>query len=503
MAENKKTLSSRWWRLLYASGSWATGVALILGSVLIVAYENRYRHAIRHEIQTKMVTDQEVTAAEAAQRLGSYITDVTAKLQLISQQAAASGSDSSSHQTLARIARYDIDRNWVAGIYIVGRDFDKVRKPRQMFRFDEDVLAGRDGAGPADGRERQEYDEIVAHLKNYEEQPEATCYISRTLKLSNGREGQVLTVPTRDAAGNLAGLAAALLPVSFEVDQLKISAADSDKSLWIYTSNQELLGDHFGATPPLEEVARLVVSGRRDTIRTDKWVLTVSPISHGVSQPWALVAATRKDTFDRNVKARLGGPWTRSLLITLACGNFVGLCLLLTLRHWREQVTVFRIQAERDTLTDVYSRRFLDREAGMLCQRLEKLGVLMVDLNDFKHYNDTLGHPTGDYMLVETAKLLSERLRQEDLVIRIGGDEFLLLLPMADEHMVAAVASRISEAVEQWNLNNTRPGVEISLAIGQAAGDSSDLSRLIELADQHMYDDKASFKKEKRTSVTV
>ncbi|NIA21794.1 MAG: diguanylate cyclase [Anaerolineaceae bacterium] len=503
MTENKKKLSSRWWQLIYSSGSWATGIALILGSVLIVAYENRYRHAVRDEIQTKMVNDQEVVASVAAERLGSYVTGVTAKLRLISQQAVASGSGSSSHETLARIARYDIDRNWVAGIYIVGRDFDKVRKPRQVFRFDDDVPAGRDDAGPAEGRETLEYDEIVAHLRNYEEQPEATCYISRTLKLSNGRQGQVLTVPTRDAAGNLVGLVAALLPVSFEVDQLKVSAADSGKSLWIYTSNQELLGDHFGPTPAAEEVAQLVVAGLRDTTRTDRWVLTIWPVSHGVGRPWTLVVATRKDSFDRSVKARLGGPWTRSLLITLACGNFVGLCLLLTLRHWREQVAVFRVQAERDTLTKVYSRRFLDREANVLCQRFEKLGVLMVDLNDFKHCNDTLGHPTGDYMLVEAAKLLSDSLRQKDLVIRIGGDEFLLLLPMADQQMVAAIASRIGEAVEQWNLNNARPGIEISLALGQAAGNSSDLLLLIELADRRMYDDKARFKKEKRTSVTV
>jgi len=504
MTKQRRKLSARWWRLVYSSGSWATGIGLILGSILIVAYENRYRDAVRDEIQTSMLWEQEVMASLAAQRLGSYVTDVTAKLRLISQQASSSDSDSTSRETLARIARYDIDRNWVAGIYVVGPNFADTRTPRQMFRFDDDLVVGQDnGATPAEDPRAQEYREIVAHLEHYGQHPGETCRLSRTLKLSNGREGQVLTVSTRDTAGNLAGLAAALLPVAFEVDQLKASAGESGKNLWIHTSDRQLLGDHFGPVPPVAEVARLASSGLRDTVRTDKWVLTVSPVSHGANQPWTLVAATQKDGFDRAVMARLGGPWSSSLLVTLACGNFVGLCLLLSLRHWREQTAVFRIQAERDTLTGAYSRRFLDGEANMLGRRFEKMGVLMVDLNDFKRHNDTLGHPTGDYMLKETARLLSASLRQEDLVIRLGGDEFLLLLPAADEQMVSAVTSRIREAIQQWNFNNTKPGVELSFAIGQAAGKSSALQQLIEQADQRMYDDKARFKKAHHASAAV
>ncbi len=496
MVGTKKTLSARWWRLVYSSGSWATGIGLILGSILVVAYENRYRGAVRHEILTSMLSEQEVMASLAAQRLGSYITSVTAKPRLISQQAAASGSESTSRETLARIARYDTGRNWVAGIYIVGRGFADTRTPREVFRFDDDMVVGEDSAAtPAEDPLAQEYREIVAHLEHYGQHPDETCRLSRTLKLSNGREGQVLTVPTRDTAGNLVGLAAAILPVTFEVDQLKASAAESGKNLWIHTSDRELLGDHFGPVPPVAEVARLASSGLRDTVRTDKWVLTVSPVSHGANRPWSLVAATQKDGFDRAVMARLGGPWTPNLLVTLACGNFVGLCLLLSLRHWREQTAVFRVQAERDTLTKVYSRRFLDGEANVLCQRFQQMAVLMIDLNDFKRHNDTLGHPTGDFMLQETAKLLLASLRRGDMVVRIGGDEFLVLLPMANERTVAAVASRIREAMEQWNINNTVPGIELSFAIGQAVGASSDLQRLIEQADHHMYDDKARFKK--------
>ncbi|MBN2583633.1 MAG: GGDEF domain-containing protein [Planctomycetes bacterium] len=495
--------SKRWWRFVYSSGAWATGIGLVLFSVLVVAYENRYRTAVRHEIQTSLIAEQEVIASVAAQRLGSYIIDVTAKLRLMAGQASALGADQDAHQALERMARHDLDRNWAAAIYLVDLRFPETRRPARAFRFDDDVVDPATISDSTAQQTAQEYAEILSHLTEYGSDPQVSCRISRTVTLSNRRLGQVLTVPIRSEKGRLEGLVAALLPVTFETDQLQVSSAESGKALWIFTADSQLLGDRFGRTPDIAHVSRLAAFDRRETLRNDKWVITVSPVSHGAGHPWSMVAATPTLEFDNLVRARLGGPWTHELLVTLACGNFIGLCLLLTLRHWREQVAVFRIQAERDTLTDVYTRRFLDREAAMLCRRYRQMGVLMVDLNDFKQHNDTLGHPTGDHMLKEAAELLKHSLRGEDLVIRFGGDEFVCLLPLADEETIQAIKMRIRGALQDWNAANAQPGVMLSFAIGHAAGSSSDLDELIHEADKQMYADKAHFKHRTNQSINA
>ena len=85
-------------------------------------------------------------------------------------------------------------------------------------------------------------------------------------------------------------------------------------------------------------------------------------------------------------------------------------------------------------------------------------------------------------------------MRTEDFVVRLGGDEFLLLLPLADDEMVATVQARVREALEQWNRESPLPGANLSFAIGAAAGSSRDLDRLINEADERMYADKMRFK---------
>ncbi len=493
----------RWWRFLYSSGGWATGVGLVLFSVVVVAYENRYRTAVKQEIETSLIAEQEVAASVAAQRLGSYIIDVTGKLRLMAGQAAAMGSSQGADSALARIARHDLSRNWVAAIYVVGSDFAETRRPVCAYRFDDDVPDPAASGAAADGCSEDQWDEVASHVAAYRGDAGLPCRISRTLVLSNRRLGHVLTVSIVGCDGRAAGLVAALLPVTFETDLLRGSSSDSDKGLWIFTAESELLGDRYGATPEIAPVVTLASSDRRETLRTDKWVLTVTPVSHGAGHPWSIVAAVPTRDFDRQVAARLGGPWTRQLLVTLACGNFIGLCVLLTLRHWREQVAVFRVQAERDALTDVYTRRFLDREAEMLCRRYRRMGVLMVDLNDFKRQNDTLGHPTGDQMLREAAELLSQSLRSEDLVIRYGGDEFVCLLPMADDQTLRTIEHRIRGALQDFNAIHAQSGMTLSLAIGCAAGASSRLDALIHEADQQMYADKARCKTHTRPAVAA
>jgi predicted signal transduction protein with EAL and GGDEF domain len=95
-----------------------------------------------------------------------------------------------------------------------------------------------------------------------------------------------------------------------------------------------------------------------------------------------------------------------------------------------------RTQSVRDPLTGLYNRRYLeevlDREVRRAGRAAQSLGVLMIDLDHFKSFNDTYGHDAGDAVLRETGASLTRGIRAEDFVCRFGGEEFVVILPTAN-----------------------------------------------------------------------
>jgi len=106
-----------------------------------------------------------------------------------------------------------------------------------------------------------------------------------------------------------------------------------------------------------------------------------------------------------------------------------------------------------DALTGLYNRRYFDVHFQKLLQKNESsrkpLGVLMVDIDKFKIVNDTHGHPVGDEILKEFAKRIQDRLRGFDMVARLGGEEFVVLLPDVTEDMAYTVAERLRTAIAE------------------------------------------------------
>jgi diguanylate cyclase (GGDEF)-like protein/PAS domain S-box-containing protein len=98
--------------------------------------------------------------------------------------------------------------------------------------------------------------------------------------------------------------------------------------------------------------------------------------------------------------------------------------------------------AERDSLTGCFNRRFL-AELAKASAADARWGCIAFDLDRFKQVNDTYGHQRGDEVLVAMARFLREQLRAEDIVVRLGGDEFLIFLPNTDPHMTEDLARRI------------------------------------------------------------
>ncbi len=149
--------------------------------------------------------------------------------------------------------------------------------------------------------------------------------------------------------------------------------------------------------------------------------------------------------------------------------------------------------AVRDPLTGLHNRRFLDEVIGQEVASAKRhrrpLAFLYVDVDGFRAVNNTHGHLAGDEVLKRVARYLQENVRQADYVFRIGGDEFLILLPETDgeaEQVRKRLKAGIKDALGDVRLPI---GLSIGLAIWEP-GREFDLEKLIAEADKRMYDDK-------------
>ncbi|MEE2729538.1 MAG: EAL domain-containing protein [Pseudomonadota bacterium] len=169
------------------------------------------------------------------------------------------------------------------------------------------------------------------------------------------------------------------------------------------------------------------------------------------------------------------------------------LSTLLDNSYYHESEEKLRQLAERDILTGLANRMlFFDRldHALKRMQRHGALALLALDLDGFKNINDTLGHDTGDEMLVEVSKRIQSCVRQEDTVARLGGDEFMILLEDLQDAMTAAnVSEKILKALEQpFTLQNKEVYISTSIGICFALGGKrSDAKTLIKQADMALY----------------
>jgi len=111
-----------------------------------------------------------------------------------------------------------------------------------------------------------------------------------------------------------------------------------------------------------------------------------------------------------------------------------------------------RQQATRDPLTGLFNRRLLDQQLPELIEKCRAqqadLAVLMIDIDHFKHLNDTLGHAAGDELLRSIAQIIRSSLREQDTAYRCGGDEFVITLPGADSNFASVATERLKSLVE-------------------------------------------------------
>jgi diguanylate cyclase (GGDEF)-like protein/PAS domain S-box-containing protein len=155
---------------------------------------------------------------------------------------------------------------------------------------------------------------------------------------------------------------------------------------------------------------------------------------------------------------------------------------------------MLRNQSIRDPLTGLYNRRYLEeslnRELRRAMRAKRPVSVVMLDLDNFKHFNDTFGHQAGDLLLKEVASLLGTRLRAGDLACRFGGEEFSLVLCEADIEGTLTCVRNICEAVRHLSVEyrgQTLGRITISAGIANYPAHYDNLEDLIHAADKALY----------------
>jgi len=172
----------------------------------------------------------------------------------------------------------------------------------------------------------------------------------------------------------------------------------------------------------------------------------------------------------------------------------LGLAMNNALAHERLQ----RLAA-LDPLTGIYNRRFglvrLREEFGKAVRANSPLGVLMLDIDHFKSVNDTYGHMVGDRLLKSVCVVARSALREGDVLLRYGGEEFLAILPAASAENLREVGERIRKSVEDSTITEGAKTVRVTLSVGGASYPNQNVGSddaLIQLSDEALYQAKDS-----------
>lgn len=154
-----------------------------------------------------------------------------------------------------------------------------------------------------------------------------------------------------------------------------------------------------------------------------------------------------------------------------------------------------------DNLTGVYNRTYFEKEMTRLeIEQCVPIGLLICDVDGLKFVNDTLGHEKGDELLFAATRVLTKPLAEKDILTRIGGDEFAILLHCRNKAYMDEICNQIAEEISSYNRESS--GFALSISIGMAyCEEISKISNLFKEADKNMYREKLGKKQRGRNAI--
>jgi len=170
--------------------------------------------------------------------------------------------------------------------------------------------------------------------------------------------------------------------------------------------------------------------------------------------------------------------------------------VLLGIAQWKEANAELQNSLEHlavtDELTGLYNRRYFDKKMSEEFNRCKRsnnqFSILMIDIDHFKHINDTYGHQFGDDVLIEFSKKLETHVREIDMLARWGGEEFAMMIVDSDKQKSRSIANKIRGLIESLKMSTGVTDVNVTVSIGCAnslEGDS--VKAIIKRADQALY----------------
>ena len=173
---------------------------------------------------------------------------------------------------------------------------------------------------------------------------------------------------------------------------------------------------------------------------------------------------------------------SKKRIITLARIDVSGV-----VKRYEEQLRQFKKETFRDTLTGAYNRNFYEESVKSMVMRA---GVAIIDLDDFKLCNDTYGHSVGDLALTELASVICDYTSENDLFIRYGGDEFLLVMPGISEEAFEKTLEQIRRQIYEARIP-THPDLRLSVSVGGVVCRGESIKAAVFRADKNMYQAKS------------